>query len=66
MALRSGRKLSVIRRSGRYDDGEMDASGMPDDEAAVKLAHPGTNAGLRGAPATAAGSFRPASDVVHS
>jgi hypothetical protein len=28
MALRSGRKLSVIRLSGRYDDGEMNALGM--------------------------------------
>ena len=46
MALRSGRKLSAIRLSGRYDDGEMDALGMADDEAAVKLAHPVTNAGL--------------------
>jgi hypothetical protein len=39
MALRSGRKLSVVRLPGRYGHGEVDTLGMDYDEAAVKLAH---------------------------
>ena len=45
ITLRGGRELSVIRRSGRYGDSEVDALGMADDEPAVKLAHAVVEAG---------------------